>query len=121
MAYELDIPTTWKIHPVVSIAHLSPCPDNSADPFNRTQPPPGPLAYDTDDTTDADGEVYELERIVDHRELKRGRKTMHKYLVRWKGYGAHEDVWKKETELRHAPRLISEYWAKQKSTSQKKL
>jgi hypothetical protein len=111
LAYELEIPEAWKIHPVISIAHLSPCP-NDRDPFNRTQPPPGPLEYDADNTTDADGEIYELERIVDHKEVKRGRKTTYKYLVRWKGYGAHEDVWKKETELRHAPLLISEYWKK---------
>lgn len=24
LAYELDIPTNWKIHPIVSIAHLEP-------------------------------------------------------------------------------------------------
>ncbi len=30
------------------------------------------------------------------------------------GYGVYEDMWKKETELRHVPWLISEYWERKK-------
>ena len=75
LAYELDLPESWHIHPVISIAHLFPCQDNSdPDPFNRTQPPPGPLEYNTDDTTHTD-DVYELERIIDHKDSRRGDKV----------------------------------------------
>ncbi len=81
LAYELDIPPAWKIYPVISIAYLSPCPDLNKDPFKRTQPPPGPLEYDSDDSSDANGEVYELERIVNHKEVKgrKGKGSTYKY------------------------------------------
>src|ERR1700724_4651841 len=39
LAYEMKIPSTWKIHPIISVAHLEPY---KADPFGRTQPPPPP-------------------------------------------------------------------------------
>jgi hypothetical protein len=120
LAYELDIPLSWRIHPVISIAHLTPAPnpEDNPDPFNRIQPPPGPLEYDTDDTSNAEGEVYELERLVEHKKVKgrKGGRDTYKYLVRWKGYGAEEDVWKKESDLRHAPKLMEDYWKKQKTT-----
>jgi hypothetical protein len=82
LAYELDIPAAWKIHSVISIAHLAPCPNLINNLFYRAQAPPGPLQYDTDDTTDANGKIYELERIVNHREVTRGGRTVCKYLVR---------------------------------------
>jgi hypothetical protein len=92
LAYKLDIPAAWKIHPMISITHLAPCPDVIDDPFHQTQAPPGPLQYDTDDTINTNGKIYELERIVDYREVTRGGRTVCKYLVRWKGYRAQDDV-----------------------------
>jgi hypothetical protein len=98
---QLDFPDHWQIHSVISIAHLVPYSQSadSPDPFDRTAPVPGPLEYDSDDTTDTDGEVYELEGIVNHKgtQGKRG----FRYLVRWKVYGAQDDQWKKEVDLRH--------------------
>ena len=40
LAYELDFSANYRIHPVVSVAHLRPC-KSDQDPFNRTIPPPG--------------------------------------------------------------------------------
>ena len=35
LAYELDIPPNWKIHPVFTIAMLEPAPSPAEDPFDR--------------------------------------------------------------------------------------
>jgi hypothetical protein len=104
LAYELQLPTASKIHPVVSIQYLTPynCDD---DPFKRRQPEPGPLDYHSQ--TESDDEVYEVERIVDHQP-KNGNK-IRKYLVRWVGYGPKDDTWKPVSELKHASELIEEY------------
>lgn len=79
LAYELDLPTEWRIHPVVSVAQLEPA-LNKPDPFDRAtqQLPPA---------IQVDGETgqYEMERLLDRR-FKGGRKgRTAQYLVKWKG------------------------------------
>ncbi|GFG11394.1 hypothetical protein IFM61392_06891 [Aspergillus lentulus] len=60
LAYNIDIPSTWKIHPVVSIAHLEQYPQGD-DPFNRPAPDqPAPIQVEGQDE-------YEVERIVAKR------------------------------------------------------
>lgn len=91
LAYKLDIPPTWRIHNVISVAHLSPGPDGP-DPYNREQPEPERLQVDGE-------EQYKVEKIVQHRINKRGRHPQLEYLVRWKNCGPEDDQWKKRTEL----------------------
>lgn len=50
-----------------------------------------------------DGE-YEVEAILDHRDLKNGRQ----YLIRWKGFGSSEDSWEKEENLA-CPKILNKY------------
>jgi hypothetical protein len=107
LAYELDFPPNMKIHPVISVAHLSPQPDGK-DPFNRTRPPPGPVEAEQTDSGLEDGEEYEVERISNHRPDR--NKKGFQYLIKWKGWGSEHDVWKTEWQLRHSPELVSQYW-----------
>ncbi|KAJ8663918.1 hypothetical protein O0I10_000193 [Lichtheimia ornata] len=53
-----------------------------------------------------DEEEYEVERIVDHKRLTRGR---YKYLIKWKGYSDEENTWESEDNIA-APELMDEYW-----------
>ena len=46
---------------------------------------------------DEDGEIYEIDGIVDHR----GNNRNIEYLVRWKGYSKDEDMWLKPSEITH--------------------
>ena len=96
VAYKLEFPPAWKIHPVISVDHLSPGPVE--DEFERTQPPPGPVEDDT----------WEVERIVAKRKTGRGRGTRTQYLVRWQGFGAEEDNWVDEKDI-NAPDLVKAY------------
>lgn len=54
LAYELELPSHLKIHPVISVIHLEQAYD---DEYGRTIPPPSPLIVDG-------REEHEIERIV---------------------------------------------------------
>jgi hypothetical protein len=43
LAYKLDLPPTWKVHPVISVQHLEPAPSPGS--FNR-EPPEAHPTYD---------------------------------------------------------------------------
>jgi hypothetical protein len=105
LAYELKFPDNMGIHPVISVAQLSPTPPGD-DPFDRQPVPPGPVEDSQASTDSAEGEDYEVEVILQHK-LVRGK---YKYLIKWKGWGNEHNVWKTEYELRHTPRLLEEYW-----------
>ena len=46
-----------------------------------------------------DGEAeYEVEQILNHRQKRNGIE----YLVKWRGYGAHEHSWEPEVNLENA-------------------
>jgi len=52
----------------------------------RVQPPPLPLIVDNE-------EWYHIERIIDHKQVNKGRKTTVHYLVKWLGYGSEHNTW----------------------------
>jgi RNase H-like domain found in reverse transcriptase/Reverse transcriptase (RNA-dependent DNA polymerase)/Chromo (CHRromatin Organisation MOdifier) domain/Integrase zinc binding domain len=114
LAYEIDLPDTMKIHPVISVAHLSPAAEG-IDPFHRTPPPPGPLEEDDTDTDGEQGKLYLVEYVVKDRPHKKSkRKDAKEYLVKWKGWGHEWNQWKTERQLRHCKELIDEYWARKR-------
>ena len=56
-----------------------------------------------------DGELeFEVDRILNHRTRKRGRKQVTEYLIRWKGYDAEHDFWQDDTE--NMPDIVKAYW-----------
>ena len=98
LAYELDIPTHWRVHPVFSIAMLEPMP-SGPDPYGRPVPDqPGSIHVEGDTATH---KSWAVERIVD----KRGDS----YLVRWKGWDPSHDQWRSKRQLGNASELIKEY------------
>jgi hypothetical protein len=65
--------------------------------------PPPPIHVDDD------GELwYEVEAVLQHRELKRGKRTMTQYLIKWKGYGHEHNTWEPEKNL--TPYALRSYW-----------
>jgi hypothetical protein len=59
LAYKLVIPPTWKIHPVISIAHLE---HHTPDPYNRQSPPLPEVIQDTDGDSHEEWEVEDVLR-----------------------------------------------------------
>ena len=109
LAYRLDIPTIWPIHPVFTIAQLEPGPPPSEDPFRRPRP-------DHPDSVHVEGDTdqyksWELERLLSKRiiPIGRARTMVTQYLARWKGYGPEHDEWLSEHKLSNAKELIDDY------------
>ena len=99
LAYQLDLPATWRIHNVLSIAHLEPAIFPNDDPYSRPRPDHPPAII-------VDGESeWEIERLLAKRQS--GRSSQ--YLVRWKGYGPEHDRWYSARQLANAKDLIQNY------------
>ena len=79
--YKLELPSQYKIHPTFHAKRLKPAFENDPELFPGREPPrPGPALPD-------DAEIYEIEKILDHRDLRSGRQ----YLVHWLGYSNSDD------------------------------
>jgi hypothetical protein len=99
VAYKLQLPDGWQVHPVFHVSLLKPYRTDG-----RLQPPPPQLI---------DGEAYFLvERIVDHRSTKHGRRTVHEYLIRWLGYGPEHNSWEPHASIAESENgdTLRTYW-----------
>jgi hypothetical protein len=83
LAYCLELPPAYRIHLVISIAHLEKLPQGP-NPFDRPfDYKPRPVIAQDDDALG-----YEIERLASRRiRIKRGR-PITQYLVKWLGYSA---------------------------------
>ena len=84
MAYRLELPAQWRIHPVFHSVLLKPwrelswsCPVDAPVPEFEV----------------ADGLVYRVERILHWRYVRRGRRCMREFLVTWEGFPLDEAEW----------------------------
>ena len=87
VAYEIDLPTGSRLHPVFHTSLLKPY---KADPSNSRRvilpPPILPL----------DGEKgWIIEQILDVRKKGNG----HQYLIKWEGFGDEDNTWETRTSL----------------------
>ena len=102
LAYRLKVPEDWKVHPVFTIAQLEPAPPPSDDPYQRPRPT-HPQAVS------ADGQEYDVERLLNKRVVRKGRGLATEYLLRWKGYGPEFDRWYNLKDLQDALELVEDY------------
>jgi len=97
VAYQLQLPLSWKIHPVFHASLLSPYSETPSHGPNFSRPPP--------DLIDGEAE-YEVELIKSHR--RHGRSRTLQYLIKWKGYPESDNTWEDANQI-HAPDLIKLY------------
>ena len=97
MAYQLQLPPTWKIHNVFHASCLSRYRETKEHGPNYHEPPP--------DIIEGQPE-WKVEAIVGMRLY--GCKKEKQYRVHWKGYSDAQDTWEPENNI-HAPELIQQY------------
>ena len=103
-AYELDLPESMRIHPVLNANRLKTYHDGAAAFPSRppidTRPPPEVILENG-------AEVYEVESILAHR----GTGARARYLIKWKGYPHSESTWEKRSALTNSKEVLDEYEA----------
>lgn len=103
-AYELDLPSQLRIHPILNVSRLKPYRDGSSEfpsrPTADTRPPPEVVLEDG-------AEQFEVERIIG----KRGAGRRAQYLVKWLGYPHWESTWEKVSNLAGARQAVDDFEA----------
>ena len=100
LAYKLDIPREWRIHPIISIAHLE---KHKDDPHKRRTPTPPEVIQDKD----SDHIEYEVESIIRKRYNKTRKHD--EWLVKWKGWGSESNTWEPKENLTNALEKIVQF------------
>ena len=97
VAYQLQLPPSWNIHPVFHASLLSSYSEMTSHGPNFSRPPPDLINSK---------EEYEVEQIKAHRNF--GRSKCLQYLIKWKGYPESDNTWEDATDI-HAPNLTKQY------------
>jgi hypothetical protein len=100
VVYRLVLPERWRIHDAFHVSLLKPYHKS-----DRLQPLPPPLEFDGDD------DVFEVERVLLHRDVKRGKRTVREFLLKWKGYGAEHNTWEPERNIINCNEVLEQYWS----------
>lgn len=105
-AYELELPASLKIHPVINISHLKEYRDGAHAfpdrPVRLTRPEPAAV-------DDNGAPAWEVDRLLDHRKVRRGARQIDQYLVEWKGYPISEATWEPIELLTGSMDLVAEF------------
>ena len=91
VAYRLDIPETMRIHNVLHVSE-SAAVLKRYHSDSRAKPPTPCKVFD-------DEPEWEVERVLNHRLVKRGRKTKVEYLPTFVGYGPEHTLWQDDVEI----------------------
>ena len=96
VAYKLDLPDSMKCHPVFHVSLL-----HKYNRDGRAQLHPPPLVIE------ADGAWCQVDAVLDHKRVRRGRRWVNRYLVKWTGYGPEHNEWRDEADV--TPEAIQAY------------
>jgi hypothetical protein len=97
-AYKLALPPSMLVHPVFHVSLLHPYSSDGA-----SQPPP-PLSFSSGIP------LYEVEEVLQHRDVRRGKRTVKQFLIKWAGYGHEHNTWEPEGNLNKS--ALDSYWAR---------
>jgi hypothetical protein len=102
VTYRLRLPVSYGIHPVINIAHLEAYNESPKEFGERTIKPMKRADF-------LELPEIEIERILAKKYIKRGKRQIAHYLVRWKNFDPDHDEWITLQGLRNAPELVKEW------------
>lgn len=79
LAYKLNVPPNWQIHPVFSVAQLEPTPLPAKDPFERPFSSNSLPVFVEGDTNRM--KSFKIERLLNKCHVKKGKGQAIEYLV----------------------------------------
>jgi hypothetical protein len=99
VAYKLELPPHFKVHPVIHISHLKANQHGSQDFPSRPEykSPPPAIIVGEGETAE---EYFSVGAIRNHKYVGKGRNRQRKFWIQWEGYGEHDNTWKSERDLR---------------------
>src|SRR5579859_7215457 len=100
--YKLQLPKSWRIHPVFHASLISPYKETTAHGPNFARPPA--------EIVQGEDEHYEVEEVLQSR-LTPNKKGV-QYLIKWKGYPSSENSWLPASQMKHAKILVQQFHAK---------
>ena len=96
VAYKLELPEDWRVHPVFHSSLLKPFQQSSwSCPVDAPQP----------DLEVDDGPGYVVERLLRWRSVRRGRRRVREFLVTWAGFPVDEAEWIPESNFHDRDQL----------------
>ena len=102
-AYELALPASIKIHPVIHIRYLLRPREAKRFPNRLTADyRQQPILVDNEPE-------YEVNAVLNKRVRKFGKGTRVEYLINWKGYPSEEDTWEPLSNLTHCDDLLNKF------------
>ena len=107
VTYRLDLSHAMKAKGIHDAFHVSLLRPYREDKFDRFDTPLPPVHIENG------VEEYEVEAILATKK-KRGKQV---YLVKWKGYGDHENTWQTEEDLRNSPKILLDFKASRRRSS----
>ena len=96
LTYQLELPSSWKIHDVFHATLLKPYQETEA--YGENYPCPPPILEEGE-------ELYKVEAILNHR--KRGR--TYQFLVKWSGYLVSKALWEPESLFSNDGDMLTQY------------
>ncbi len=97
--WKLQLPTTWKIHPVFNNSLLSPYKETIPHGPNYLHPPPKVIGQEDDH--------YKVEAILQSRQTKNRQGIQ--YLVKWKGYPDSDNSWEPASNIKNTMNLVTAF------------
>jgi len=109
-AYQLELPSTMKLHPVFHTVKLRPYFPDSIPGRTVSHPRPPPVV-------DGESPEWEVEYIKDSRLVSRGQGLQYK--VKWKGFPQEESTWEPAANLKNCKQAVEDFHRKHPSAPRK--
>ena len=117
LVYKLELPQGWKIYPVLSVAMLESAP-KERDPYKRPREEGLNPVLETKEQKEL-GDTYEIEELLDRKEIGKGSRKKIKFLVKWREWGPVHNKWYDIADLGDAREAITDYERKYEKRSRR--